>query len=206
MRKMFKKSITKEELSEISIGGYDGKIVVINRLDEISQAMATILECPICGFDTESLPSFRKGESHGVALLQIATETTVFLIRLNKIGINSDIVRFFESPKTCKVGIALKDDIRRLNKHHPIIPQNIIDLNEYCLKLGFESIGAKKLAALILGFRISKRQQISNWEVSELSQAQLRYAATDAWICREIYLKLRQCKNVLVYGAPELPK
>jgi ribonuclease D len=187
---MFKKSITKEELDETPAGHYEGKIVVIEHKNNIAEAMKIIRQCAVCGFDTESLPSFRKGESHGVALLQIATEDVVFLIRLNKTGITSDIVRFFEAPEICKVGIALKDDMQRLNKLHSITAKNMIDLNEYCAKLGFESIGAKKLSALILGLRISKRQQTSNWELYTLSQAQRVYAATDAWVCREIYLKL----------------
>jgi len=189
-KKMFVKSITNEELDALPTGCYDGKIVVIEQKAEIAEAMKTVLQCSVCGVDTESLPSFRKGESHGVALLQIAVEEVVFLIRLNKTGITPDIVRFFESPEICKVGIALKDDIHRLHKLHPITPKNIIDLNVYCPQLGFESIGAKKLSALILGFRISKSQQTSNWEIYKLSEAQRKYAATDAWICREIYLKL----------------
>jgi len=187
---MFQKSITKEELEEFPAGHYEGKIVVIEHKEKIAEAMKTIWQCAVCGLDTESLPSFKKGESHDVALLQIATEDVVFLIRLNKTGITSDIIRFFESPEICKVGIALKEDMQRLNKLHAIAPKNIIDLNEYCAKLGFESIGAKKLAALVLGFRISKRQQTSNWELHTLSQAQRIYAATDAWICREVYLRL----------------
>ena len=187
---MFKKSITKEELETVPAGHYEGKIVVIEHKDGVAKAMNIARRCAVCGCDTESLPSFRKGESHDVALLQIAAEDVVFLIRTNKTGITSDIVRFFEDPAVCKVGIALKEDIQRLNKLFPIVPKNMIDLNDYCTKLGFESIGAKKLAALILGFRISKNQQTSNWEVQKLSQPQQIYAATDAWICREIYLKL----------------
>ena len=187
---MYKKAITKEEIEEFPADCYRGIIVMINHKEDVAEAMNRIMQCPVCGFDTESLPSFKKGENHGVALLQIATEEIVYLIRLKKTGITPDIVRFFESPEICKVGIAPKEDVQRMNKLHPIAAKNMIDLNEYCPKLGFESIGAKKLAALILGIRISKNQQTSNWENYELSEAQRRYAATDAWICREIYLKL----------------
>ena len=189
---MFKKSITNEELEELPVGGYRGIIVMVNHKDGIVEAMKSIMRCPVCGVDTEAVPSFRKGERHDVSLLQIATQDVVFLIRLNKTGVTPDIIRFLESPEICKVGIALKEDIHRLrlNNLHSIAPKKLIDLNEYCSKLGFESIGAKKLSALILGFRISKSQQTSNWEVYELTEAQRRYAATDAWICREIYLKL----------------
>jgi ribonuclease D len=188
---MFRKSITNEELERLAVNCYRGIIVMINHRDGIVEAMKSIMQCSVCGFDTESVPSFRKGESHSVSLLQIATKDYVYLIRINKTGVTPDIIRFFESSEICKVGIALKEDTRKLNKLHLIAFQNMIDLNEYCAKLGFENIGAKKLSALILGFRISKSQQISNWEAHELSEAQRRYAATDAWICREIYLKLK---------------
>ena len=187
---MYKKSITKEELEEFPADCYRGIIVMINHKEDVAEAMNRVMQCSVCGFDTESLPSFKKGENHGVALLQIATEEVVYLIRVKKTGITPEIVRFFESSEICKVGIAPKEDVQRMNKLHPIAAKNMIDLNEYCPKLGFESIGAKKLAALILGIRISKNQQTSNWENHELTEAQRRYAATDAWICREIYLKL----------------
>jgi len=189
---MFKKSITAEELNKMPVNCYRGLIVMINNKEAIKEAMKTILQCSVCGVDTEAVPSFKKGEWHDVSLLQIATQDVVFLIRLNKTGVTPDIIRFLESPEICKVGIALKEDIHRLriNRLHSITPKNLIDLNEYCSKLGFESIGAKKLSAMILGIRISKSQQTSNWEVYELTEAQRLYAATDAWICREIYLKL----------------
>ena len=187
---MYRKSITNEELNDLAIGCYRGIIVMINHRDDVAEAMKSIMQCPVCGIDTESVPSFKKGERRAVSLLQIATEKTVFLIRLNKTGVTPDIIRFFESSEICKVGIALENDTSQLSKLHPIAPQNMIDLNKYCPELGFESIGAKKLSGLILGFRISKSQQTSNWENYELSEAQRRYAATDAWICREIYLKL----------------
>jgi hypothetical protein len=195
--KMFKKSITKEELDELAVGCYRGIIVMVNHRDSLADAMKHIMQCPVCGVDTEAVPCFKKGERRAVSLLQIATENTVFLIRLNKTGVTPDIVRFFESPEICKVGIALSNDMSQLSKLHPIVPKNMIDLNEYCPKLGFENIGAKKLSALILGIRISKSQQTSNWENYELSEAQRRYAATDAWVCREIYLRLQQCGAVL---------
>jgi len=163
---------------------------MVNNKEGVTEAMKSIMQCAVCGVDTESVPCFKKGEFRAISLLQIATGDLVYLIRINKTGITPEIIRFFESPDVCKVGIALKEDTRKLNNFFPISFRNMIDLNEYCTKLGFENIGAKKLTALILGFNISKGQQTSNWEVYELSEAQRRYAATDAWICREIYLKL----------------
>lgn len=192
---MFNKSISKEDLAQMPIRYYEGSIILIDRREDIPAAMKIIMQCPVCGVDTETLPSFKKGEKNAVALIQIAIPDTVYLIRINKTGLTDEIVRFFESPDILKVGIALKDDMRDLNKVKPLTSRNILDLNEYVKKRGFENFGAKKLSALVLGFRISKNQQTSNWESPILTDAQIRYAATDAWVCREIYLSLQQEEN-----------
>lgn len=189
----FQKKIDKDQIKQYPTRFYDGKIVIVNTLESFLHVFPSILQCNICGIDTETLPSFKKGEKrHPVALLQIATEECVYLIRLIKFGYSKEITEFLENPAICKVGIGCADDFYALRLYGNIMPKNIIDLNVYCKQLGFESLGAKKLTALILGFNISKRQQTSNWENDTLTQAQIRYAATDAWVCRQIYLKLNE--------------
>lgn len=188
----FQKIIDKEQIKEYPLKHYEGDIVVVNTLEKLQEVFPVISNCSICGIDTETLPCFKKGgKQNPIALIQIATHESVYLIRLNKIGYHPLIGYFFENPYFCKVGIAINDDIKKLNHYGKINPKNIVDLNAYCKQLGFESIGAKKLSALVLGFIISKKQQTSNWENDELTKAQILYAATDAWICREIYLKLQ---------------
>ncbi|MDD4848846.1 MAG: 3'-5' exonuclease domain-containing protein 2 [Bacteroidales bacterium] len=187
------KSIDKEQIKQYPLQHYEGDIVVVNTMEHFLEVFPQICQCSICGIDTETLPCFKKGgKLHPVALLQVATDHCVYLIRLCKIGFNQYITDFFENQNICKIGIGCADDLHALRRLGNISPKNMIDLNTYCKQLGFESIGAKKLTALILGFTISKRQQTSNWENEELSNAQIQYAATDAWICREIYLKLTE--------------
>lgn len=190
-RQVFQFEIEKEDIEKLALGGYEGPITLIDTEADLNAALPTILGEKIIGFDTETKPSFKKGVIHKVSLLQIATAKEVFVIRLNKVRFCDELKQLFKAHDVVKIGIACMDDIKDLNKlAGSFHSHSIIDLNKECPKVGFRSIGAKKLAALVLDIKISKRQQTSNWEAEKLSEAQLNYAATDAWICREIYLKL----------------
>jgi len=187
----YKKAISKEEISELELSKYSGNIILVENKEALNNAAQEIKKCHILGIDTETKPSFKKGKLNPVALLQIATDKCVYIIRLNKVALSKDFAEIFQSQDIIKVGIAVIDDFKDLKKMIPFTPHKVIDLNLLAPKLGFENIGAKKLSALVLGFRISKRQQVSNWEAEPLSQAQIDYAATDAWICREVYLRIK---------------
>jgi len=186
----YKKFITKEEINNFELDKYTGEIVMVETKSALEKACKEILECDIIGIDTETKPSFKKGVINSVALLQIATDKKAYIIRLKMVEMSEELAAIFANKDVVKVGIAVRDDLKDLKKIKPFNEQSVIDLNVLAPQLGFESIGAKKLSALVLGIRISKRQQVSNWEAVDLSQAQIDYAATDAWICREIYLKL----------------
>lgn len=190
MTNSFKTEITREELNEYPLQGYEGQIELIEDIDKVDDAVEEIKGENLLGVDTETKPMFKRGQFHEVALLQIATSKKVYLFRLCKIGLPECLTEILSDDNITKVGIAFKDDVTALRKLQDFQPAAIVDLNNFCREMGFVSVGAKKLAALILGFRISKRQQTSNWEADTLSQAQLDYAATDAWICREISKKL----------------
>lgn len=185
-----KKVVLKEELKAYEIKAYGGEIRLIEKRDEAINYILSLAEEPLVGFDTETRPTFKKGPLNRISLLQICTATEATLIRINKTGFFHELIPFFESKSVLKVGIGLSDDLRGLRRYHEFTPQAFLDLNELCPKIGFESIGAVKLSALVLGFRLSKRQQTSNWENPRLSPAQELYAATDAWVSREIFLKL----------------
>lgn len=188
---MFPKKITKEEIKQLPIQSYTGEVIIIDQINNIESAVQEINKEGIIGIDTETKPAFKKGVFHKTALLQVATSKKVFLFRLNKIGFPKSIAAILANAEIEKIGIAVIQDLKELkDQFFSFKPQVVVDLNILCEKMGFKNIGAKNLSALILGHNISKRQQISNWEAPELSQAQIRYAATDAWICREIYLKL----------------
>jgi|TARA_B110000908_G_scaffold172549_1_gene240686 ribonuclease D len=186
----FKKFITKDDINLLDLGKFNGEITLVDTDEALEKACSEIAQCAIIGIDTETKPSFKKGIINTVALLQIATDKKAYIIRLKKVTMTGQLAGIFANKEIKKIGIAVFDDLKDLKKLHPFKDESVVDLNLLAPKLGFESIGAKKLSALVLGIRISKRQQVSNWELENLSQAQIDYAATDAWICREIYLKL----------------
>lgn len=187
----FKKVISKEEIALLELGKYSGEIILVESSSHLDRVCMELSKCSLIGIDTETKPTFKKGQLNPVALLQMATDKKVYVIRLLKTSLTDQLASIFSSTKIIKVGIAVRDDLKDLKKMYPFEERNIIDLNILAPELGFESIGAKKLSALVLGIRISKKQQVSNWEAKELTTAQIDYAATDAWICREIYLRLQ---------------
>lgn len=184
--------ISKEDLGEFPIAKYEGEIVIVNDAASLKAFLNEGIEKEdVIGFDTESKPSFKRGEQNKMALIQMATKSKVYLIRVSKIGYPPALCNFIKRLPGTVVGIGLDDDWRELRRAGVNIkPKHVVDLNEFAKEKGFKSIGAKKLSALLLGFNISKKQQISNWENDELTEAQINYAATDAWICRDIYFKL----------------
>lgn len=186
-----KKSITKEEVNKMDIGAYTGTIYLADDPEGVKKAVKMLEGEEILGFDTETRPSFKKGEKYDPSLLQLATSEAVVLFRLHATKLPSSLIRILESEKITKVGIAISRDLEELKELEPFEPKGFVDLNTFAPKKGFESIGVRRLAAMVLGFRISKRQQTSNWEADKLKPAQLEYAATDAWASREIYLKLK---------------
>ncbi|MDG1517110.1 MAG: 3'-5' exonuclease domain-containing protein 2 [Flavobacteriales bacterium] len=183
--------ITKAQINELPLDKFEGEIVIVDSAQKITDALIDIEHENIIGVDTETKPTFKKGALNKTALVQIATRNKVYLFRLNKIGLPFELARVFENSKIQKIGIAVIQDMKELNdQYRPFKHNNVIDLNILCKSLDFKNIGARNLSGMVLGFRISKRQQTSNWEAQTLNEAQLRYAATDAWVAREIYLKL----------------
>jgi ribonuclease D len=148
------------------------------------------LNSEVLGFDTETRPSFKKGRKNKVSLIQLANNDFACLIRINRIGIPDELAAILSDPGVIKAGVAIHDDIRFLTGVRKFRPEGFVDLQGFVKEYGIQSSGLKKLAAIILGFRISKRQQVTDWEATELTEAQRIYAATDAWVCHQIYKKL----------------
>jgi ribonuclease D len=166
---------------------FPGIINVIDHASNLEDIRSLLQNEPLLGFDTETKPSFKKGRFHSVALLQLSSRDHAFLFRLNKMQLPGFILDILEDENVIKVGVAIKDDINALNKLSPFIPAGFIDLQQFVKKFGIEDNGLKKLVANIMGYRISKKSQTSNWEQEILSHEQLEYAATDAWVCRQMY-------------------
>jgi len=187
----FQKSITKEEINELPLEAFEGEIVIIDSNEGLEEAVDYLKQFPVLGFDTETKPSFTKGNVNPVALLQLSSFEKSFLFRLNRIGLPFPIIDLLSDPEIIKVGAAIKDDIRGLQDINDFDGNSFLELQQYVSSFGIENFSLKKLAAIVLKIRISKRQQVSNWEAVELSVGQLRYAATDAWVSLEIYNALK---------------
>ncbi|MFM7486869.1 MAG: 3'-5' exonuclease, partial [Cytophagales bacterium] len=182
MTKHHKVNITHDEINELPLGSYEGEVEVISGAGELDDVFDEINKHSIVGFDTETKPVFVRGHSNKVALMQIALPKKVFLIRLNKTGLATPVVQFLENENITKAGVALRDDIKALQKLKYYRPSGFVELAEMSKQAGLEVESVKKLAGLLLGFRISKGAQTSNWEAQDLNDKQISYAATDAWV------------------------
>jgi len=187
----FQKSISKEELMELPLSQYEGKVVIAASEETIRGALREISQFSVVGFDTEARPTFKKGQIRQISLIQIATDDKVYLLRIMQTGLMDCIVDFMENPNIVKVGIGLDDDFNLLNSLRRFDKRGFLDLNIRFKEIGAENIGARNLAGMMLGIRISKSAQTSNWEAEEYTDKQISYAATDAWICLEIYRALQ---------------
>ena len=186
----FPLSITKEAIAQLPLIKFDGPIHVIDNYKEMFQAIKKLKKQGIIGCDTEKKPTFRKGQYHPTALIQLSTATEVFLFRINKIGLHEDLIALFESDKIAKIGVGMSADIVELKRIRTFTQNNCIDLNDLMPTLGVEKIGIRNLVAILLERRVSKNQQVSNWENEELTRSQQQYAATDAWVCYKMYVLL----------------
>jgi len=185
--------ITKEEVNALEMGAFQGRIVMIDHPKDIAEAVQTLKKSRLLGFDTETRPAFRKGVSYDVALLQLSTPNTAYLFRLNLIGLPAGVQDILEDPKIVKIGAAVRDDLKGLRKLSPTFtPASFFDLNEELKRVGFLNVGVRNLSAMVLNIRISKSEQVSNWEGETLTDKQQLYAATDAWACLEVFQKLRE--------------
>lgn len=191
----FAKSISREEMNELPLKAFNGEIHVVEKENDIIEAVRFLSKFDKIGFDTETKPSFKKGRTNKVALLQLSNSETAFLFRLNGNGLHPDIANLLANKSVTKIGVAIRDDIIALQKLREFEADAFVDLQTFVKKLGFQNFSLQKLAALVLGFRISKSKRLSNWESKQLSKAQLKYAATDAWVSLEIYNKLLAAGN-----------
>jgi ribonuclease D len=191
----FRPTISHEEINELPLRAFEGHVEVIAQEKQLPKAFEEINRHPAVGFDTETRPVFVRGQQHKVALMQIALSHKVFLIRLKYTGMSPEIIHFLQNEEILKVGVALRDDIKALQRLKRFKPAGIFELTELSRKASIEAEGLKKLAALVLGFRISKSAQTSNWEAEQLNEKQVSYAATDAWVCWEIYRKLNTTRH-----------
>lgn len=185
--------LSKEELEQFPIVEFTGNVFVINDFEEATRAVAEIRSAnTLIGFDTETRPSFQKGVSHKVALVQLSVENTAYLFRLKKMGgMGPDLTSLLSDPNCIKVGLATNDDFNNLKKWDAnIMPKGMIEIQGLVKKYGIEEMSLAKIYGLLFGLKISKRQRLTNWEADTLTEKQMSYAALDAVACVEIYNEL----------------
>ncbi|WP_258103693.1 3'-5' exonuclease [Marinoscillum sp. MHG1-6] len=182
----FRTFISKEEVQSLDLIRFEGDIYVIETKEELEKALSNLSQEEYVGFDTETKPSFTKGEYYDPALIQLSTLTQCYLIRLKKTGFTNDLVAFFENKRIKKIGISIRDDIRDLQKVRLFEPLGFLDLNHVAERMSITQIGVRSLTGIFLNRRVSKSQQTSNWENAQLTESQKNYAATDSWICMKI--------------------
>lgn len=194
---MYVESVTPEEIDKLPKAVFPGEVCVVDSLGEaFDEACDYLASMRIIGFDTESRPCFSPGQHpYGVSLLQLSDDKRAFLFRLKKTGLPKNLAGILADPGIIKVGAAVNDDIAGLKKVSRFKEEGFIDLQRIVGSYGIKDKSVKKMAAIILGLKVSKTQQLSNWEAESLSESQKQYAATDAWICREMYLALRNGDN-----------
>lgn len=189
-------SISREEMSELPIRRYDGPVYIVEGKADLRLAMQDILDDAVVGFDTETRPAFKPGESYLPSLVQFATENAVYLFRAQQHDLAGEMREILSSAPVVKAGVSVTDDIVALRKLFDFDDSSVIDLGRVAKRHGLKQTGVRNLAGIFLGMRITKGAQTTNWAAARLTPQQVTYAATDAWVCRELYLRFRELKMV----------
>lgn len=187
-------SISKQELSNLPVEKFDGKIIVVSSAETAAKAIQNLKKAKTVGFDTETRPSFKKGLIYKVALVQLSDGEKTYLFRLSKMGLPDVMKEFLEDENVIKIGLSIKDDFLSLSRFSKISPRGFIDLQQYVKEFDIKDNSLSKIYGVVFGKRISKGQQLSNWEASTLSDNQKKYAALDAKACLDIYNALNTGK------------
>lgn len=186
----FAHKISKDLIQWMPVIGFSGEVIIVDKIDKLDDAIAYLRAQKILGVDTESRPSFKRGVHYPTALVQIATEERCYLFRLSHIGLPAALAAIFADNTICKVGLAFRDDINGLRRLRNFKPANCVDLQSIAGKWGILDLGLQKMYAICFGRKISKTQQLTNWENTQLTPEQARYASTDAWATLRIYKEL----------------
>jgi hypothetical protein len=189
--------LSKLEINLLPLKKYEGKVEIVANDERLRAVMAELSAERVLGFDIEVRPTFKSGDHFPPALVQLAGKKKVFLVQLKKLNSLHLLARLFAAAGVAKAGVAVAADIEKLHGIMRFIPAGFVELGKMADKAGIKSNGVRTLAAQLLGFRVSKGAQCSNWERSELTPAQVLYAATDAWVCREIFLELEKLRDIV---------
>ncbi|MFZ2658233.1 MAG: 3'-5' exonuclease [Victivallales bacterium] len=193
------KRMEKDEINERPIGRYEGKISLIRSEDELHDAVRILEKESLLGFDTETRPSYRVGESYPPALLQLAGANEVFIFQLKFTGLPRPLLDILANPNIIKAGVSLGHDIKELRSVAEFEPAGFVDIGNVAKDIGIQNHGLRGLAAVLLGFRITKSAKTTNWSRDDFTQGQIQYAATDAWVGRELYKEIQKLRKQEMY-------
>jgi ribonuclease D len=185
------RTISREDMANLPIGCYEGEVCLVKTPRDLDLARDDLLQESVVGFDTETRPAFRKGEAYAPCLAQIATARMVYLFQLSRTESYDLLIDVLAASGIAKTGVGLANDLRTLRQVFPFAEENVVDLGVAARRNGLGQTGVRNLAGILLGIRIPKGAKTTNWSVPQLSAAQIAYAATDAWVCRELYLRFR---------------
>jgi len=179
-----------DDIQRLPMQAYEGPVHLVRTREELHEALNVLYAETVIGFDTETRPVFRKGAHTQVSLVQLAGASAVWLVQLMHVPFDKELADLLASPLCIKAGVAIHEDMRGLARIYPFAPAAVADLGRMAQEVGLSTIGLRSMSANLFGFRISKSVQCSNWERDVLEPKQVRYAATDAWLGRELYLRL----------------
>jgi len=189
-------SISRDEVNRLPIRRYQGSVHIVARHSDLKHVMQDILHESVIGFDTETRPAFRPGESYLPSLVQLATASAVYLLQVQQQDLSVPMREILSSEKLIKAGVSVTDDLRNLNRLFEFEARSVVDLGQVAERAGLKQTGMRNLAGIFLGVRIPKGAKTTNWAARRLTAQQIAYAATDAWVCRELYLRFQELKIV----------
>jgi ribonuclease D len=188
--------ISRKEVSDLPIRRYEGSVRLVAAPADLQRAMQDICQDSVVGFDTETRPAFRPGESYLPSLVQFATAGAVYLLQVQQQDYSAAMREIFSSDRIIKAGVSVTDDLRNLKKLFEFEERAVVDLGKVAKRHGMKQTGVRNLAGIFLGTRIPKGAKTTNWAARRLTPQQIAYAATDAWACRELYLRFKQLNLV----------
>ena len=188
--------ISREEMMALPVRRYDGPVHVLAAPSDYERALPDLIQESVIGFDTETRPAFRRGESYLPSLVQFATADAVYLVQVQQADYSHGIRKIFASENTIKAGVSVRDDLRNLKNLFEFEEHAVVDLGKLAKRHGLKQTGVRNLAGIFLGVRIPKGVTTTNWAARHLTPKQITYAATDAWVCRELYLRFQELKLI----------
>ena len=196
------RAISREAMLDLPIGRYEGEVCLVTTPHDLERARADLMQESVVGFDTETRPAFHKGESYPPSLFQAATAHAVYLFQLRQMEVFPVLAHLLEERRIVKAGVAVADDLRTLKHVFPFVEKSVVDLGIVARHAGYDQTGLRNLAGIFMGMRITKGTKTSNWAAAKLSTQQIVYAATDAWVCRELHLRFQK-EGLLRGGEPD---